>query len=248
MRGCFTLSAAAVLLSLPVLAEVAPASAEQECSVCTELLENAQHIDRILRSVRDRESADKAAEELRTLFDRMQKLCRQLEKLPVSTPEEARELSGVMRSLTHIFQGCIPVVERLMEVNAYGSDSLVGVFHLYKVREGYTADSGAEDSPVIILWQEWAEAMEEVVYHVRKLNSAEDINSRLPMLEQLVQRVEQCRSAARSADVPDSPEVLNDSRSLLEGLHRELRDECSRLQSAGVFTEALSDLLVRCHL
>ena len=98
--------AAAMLLPLPVTVADAEAPSEelQRCPVCTELLNQARQIDRILRSVSDRESADKAADELKVLFDRMQGVCCQLETLPVSTPEDARMLSDSMRTLTHIFQ------------------------------------------------------------------------------------------------------------------------------------------------
>ncbi|MBQ8517824.1 MAG: hypothetical protein IJ498_09630 [Akkermansia sp.] len=249
MRGCFTLMAAAMLLPLSVSAGRAdvPSEAVQSCPVCTELLEQAQQIDRILRSVSDRESADKAADELKKLFDRMQSLCGQLEKLPVSTPEAARMLSDSMRTLTHIFQSYIPVVERLMEVNAYGSEKLVNVFNLYKVREGYVAERPQEDSTEVLIRQEWSEALEEILYLVRKLNSSEEIRLRLEQIEQKVKKVELCRQSALSAEPMTSREMSERSRVQLDSLHRELSAERSRLHAAGLLTKELEDLLNRCH-
>lgn len=238
--------AAAMLLPLPVTpadAE-APSREVQSCPVCTELLELAQQVDRILRSVSDRESADKAAGELKGLLDRMQNLCSQLEKIPVSTPEDARTLSDSMRTLTHIFQSYIPVVERLMEVNAYGSEQLVNVFHLYKVRDGYTAGQSQEESPRFQAWQEVADSLDEVLYHVRKLNTAEDVNQRMPQLREAVQRAEQRLQVTRAdAFLQDMPISC---RTQLSTLYQELRDEMSRLSELGLLTSELSHLLKRC--
>ncbi len=248
MRGCFTLMAAAMLLPLPVTVADAEAPSEelQRCPVCTELLNQARQIDRILRSVSDRESADKAADELKVLFDRMQGLCCQLETLPVSTPEDARMLSDSMRTLTHIFQSYIPVVERLTEVNAYGSEKLVNVFHLYKVRDGYSAGQQQEESPRALAWQEVADSLEVLLYHVRKLNTAEAVNQQMPRLREEVQRVEQRLQTARSDEY--LREIPESCRTQMSALHQELRNEIRRLSDSGLLTDELADLLRRCQL
>lgn len=237
-----------MLLPLPVtVADAeAPSEAVQRCPVCTELLEQSRQIDRILRSVSDRESADKAADELKVLFDRMQGLCCQLETLPVSTPEDARMLSDSMRTLTHIFQSYIPVVERLMEVNAYGSEKLVNVFHLYKVRDGYGTGQPQEESPRVLAWQEVIDSLEVVLYHVRKLNSAEAVNQQMPRLREAVQRVEQRLQTARSDEY--HREIPASCRSQMSALHQELRNEIRRLSDSGLLMGELADLLSRCQL
>ncbi len=248
MKGCFTLMAAAMLFSLPltVADAEAPSEAVERCPVCTELFNQAQQIDRILRSVCDRESADKAADELKGLLERMQSLCCQLETLPVSTPEAARMLSDSMRTLTHIFQSYIPVVERLMEVNAYGSEKLVTVFHLYKVRDGYSAGQQQEESPRVLAWQEVADSLEVVLYHVRKLNTAEAVNQQMPRLCEEVQRVEQWLQTARSDEY--HREIPESCRTQMSALHQELRNEIRRLSDSGLLTGELADLLKRCQL
>ena len=248
MRGCFTLMAAAMLLPLPVTVADAEAPSEelQRCPVCTELLNQARQIDRILRSVSDRESADRAADELKVLFDRMQGLCCKLETLPVSTPEDARMLSDSMRTLTHIFQSYIPVVERLTEVNAYGSEKLVNVFHLYKVRDGYSAGQQQEESPRVLAWQEVADSLEVLLYHVRKLNTAEAVNQQMPHLREEVQRVEQRLQTARSDEY--HREIPESCRTQMSALHQELRNEIRRLSDSGLLTDELADLLKRCQL
>lgn len=247
MRGCFTMMAAAMLLPLSVTAAdaEAPSTVVQCCPVCTELLDLSQQIDRILRSVSDRESADKAADELKGLLQRMQNLCVQLETLPVSTPEEARMLSDSMRTLTHIFQSYIPVVERLMEVNAYGSEKLVNVFNLYKVRDGYGAVQSQEESPRVLAWQEVADSLEEVLYHVRKLNTAAEVNQQMPRLREAVQRVEQRLQVTQSEGYHH--EMPASCRTQMSALYQELRTEMTRLSGAGLLTAELADLLKRCH-
>lgn len=247
MRGCFTLMAAAMLLPLPVTVADAdePTKTVQFCPVCIELLDLSHQVDRILRSVSDRESADKAADELKNYLDNMQNLCCRLETLPVSSPEEARMLSEYMRTLTHIFQGYIPIVERLMEVNAYGSEKLVNVFHLYKVRDGYGTVRSQEESPCVLAWQEVADYLEVVLYHVRKLNTAEDVNQQMPRIHEAVQRLEHrlqtLRSDGYQREIPDS------CRSQMSALYQELRDERRRLSDSGLLTDDLADLLNRCH-
>ena len=239
--------AAAMLLPLSVTAADAevPSEVVQPCPVCNELLDLSRQIDRILRSVSDRESADKAADELTGLFERMQNLCCQLETLPVSTPEDARMLSDSMRTLTHIFQSYIPIVERLMEVNAYGSEKLVNVFNLYKVRDGYGAGQPQEESPRVLAWQEVADSLEVVLYHVRKLKTAEEVNHQMPRLREAVQRVEQRLQASRSDEYLN--EIPASCRTQMSALYQELRNELSRLSDSGILTDELADLLKRCH-
>ena len=252
MRGGLILMCA-LLISLPPTAKGEAAAAVQHAvmtsqTVCDELLAEAQHVDRILRSVSDRESADKAAEVLCRHLEQMQQLCAKLEKLPVENPEEARELAASMRSLTHVFQGYIPVVERLMEVNAYGSEKLVSVFHLYKVREGYRSESGHQDSPRLLAHQEWVESLEFLLYHVRKLRKPEDRETLLPEIEQAVARVERCRKNAESAGNEGDADAVKPVRLQLESLFRELRDEQNRLSADGLLRSPLGELLSRCYL
>lgn len=253
MKGGFIVMAALMLpLSLIAApAQTADASAAQAprtVSICAELLQHAQRVDCLLRSVSDMASADRIADELKALLDAMQRLCLQLENPPVSSAEDARELTASMRSLTHVFQGYIPVVERLMEVNAYGSEKLVSVFHLYKVREGYVTGSRREESPSVLYCQEWTEAMEDVLYMVRKLQTEADIRKVSVNLEHAVNRVEQCREKMGTVQDAALQDVWKTSRLYLESLCRELRDECTRLNAAGLLTEELSALLTRCHL
>ncbi len=216
-------------------------------AVCDELLTQAQQVDRLLRSVSDRESADKAAEELRGVLGNMQQLCRQLEMMPVETHETARELAASMRSLTHVFQGYMPVVERLMEVNAYGSDKLVNVFHLFKVHEGYRTQNHRQESPRMISYQEWTDALEYLLYHVRKLRSADNLAECEPQIAEAVRRVELCRRAAESAAENGDADALSEIRRQLETLRGELRDEQTRLSAAGLLSGELAELLNRCY-
>ncbi len=216
-------------------------------SVCDELLAQAQQVDRLLRSVSDRESADKAAEALRGVLGNMQQLCRQLEMMPVETHEAARELAASMRSLTHVFQGYMPVVERLMEVNAYGSDKLINVFHLFKVHEGYRTENHRRESPRLISYQEWTDALEYLLYHVRKLRSADELAECRPQIEEAVRRVELCRNAAESAAENGDEDALSEMRRQLETLRGELRDEQTRLSAAGLLSGELAELLNRCY-
>lgn len=252
MRGGMILISA-MLLSLSVgVASAAESSPRAETpltslAVCDELLAQAQQVGRLLRSVSDRESADNAADELRRALGKMQRLCRRLELAPVENSEEARELAASMRSLTHVFQGYMPVVERLMEVNAYGSEKLVNVFHLYKVHEGYRADSDRQDSPRLEAYQEWADAVEFVLYHVRKLRTADAAAELMPSIRQAGQRAETCRKAAEAEAGAGDSEALQSVRKLLETLRMELQSERIRLRDAGLLNAELADLLDHCY-
>ena len=241
----------ALLFTLPLMAKgesdsAAAAEISTPQSVCDELLVQAQQVDRILRSVSDRESADSAAVVLRQHLDRMQQLCGQLEKMPVENPEEARELAAAMRGLTHVFQGYIPVVERLMEVNAYGSENLVNVFHLYKVREGYRSESNQQDSPGLLSYQEWVEALEYLLYHVRKLRTPEDWETLRPDITEAAARVDRCRKAAENTGCEEVSDSFKSVLRQLDSLLRELREEQNRLSAAGLLCGSLAELLDGC--
>lgn len=252
MRGGLILMAVMLLtqpFGLGYAADSLPdaAGAVTTRTVCDELLTQAQQVDRLLRSVSDRESADKVAEELSGVLGNMQQLCRRLEMMPVETHEAARELAVSMRSLTHVFQGYMPVVERLMEVNAYGSDKLVNVFHLYKVHEGYRAENPRRESPRLVSYQEWTDALEYLLYHVRKLRSAGELAASRSQIEEAVRRVEHCRRAAESAAEDGDADALSEIRKQLEALRGELRDEQTRLSKSGLLSTELAELLNRCY-
>ncbi len=243
---------AAMLLPVPFAGveavEVSQAAAELLTSraVCEALLEQAQRVDRLLRTVSDRESAEKVAGELGSALDNMQQLCRRLENTPVENPEEARELAASMRSLTHVFQGYMPVVERLMEVNAYGSERLVNVFHLYKVLEGYRTDFPRQDSPRLMAYQEWADAVEFVLYHVRKLRAEADMTVLMPNIREAGARAERCRKEAAAGEGDADCDAIQAVRKHLENLRMELQTERMRLSNAGLLSSELSDLLHHC--
>lgn len=166
MRGiACVLGMAAMVCSLPVRAEQAgvspqlpsPANALEACNLA---LSRAREVDRTLRTVVDLESGKQAAEALSHTLRHMQMALAELEKLPPLSAGKSRELEQKMRDLTHLTQGYMPMVQRLVEVNAYGSEELIAVFHYYKLT--VSRHKSEEESPMNRACVELADMVEDV--------------------------------------------------------------------------------------
>lgn len=199
MRGiACVLGLATVVCALPVWAEpgeisssqaTAPAHALEACNLALSL---ARQVDRTLRTVVDGESGLKAAELLAGSLRDMQQALAGLEKLPPLSAAQSWELEQKMRDLTHLTQGYLPVVQRLVEVNAYGAEELVGVFHYYKLTASPQASE--EESPMNRACVELADLVEDVLFLLRHVQSAdaaspERLQGFLPRLQQRRQAV-----------------------------------------------------------
>ena len=240
-----------VPLTAPVGAQptVSTAPASSSAEICTELLHLAQDVSRILRTISDRESADKAAGELRKHLETMKMLCLRLENLPIESEAMLRELTTAMRSLTHITQGYFPVVHRLLEVNAYGSEELIQVFNTYRVPTSMRSDEGAAEAQEVYLHLEWGDALEDVVCYLGRIRTAADAESLLPHLGSLVDSVEACRRRATDAlDENATHDVLEQLKPAMERCRasfRMIQEERARLKANALLNDRLSELIER---
>lgn len=155
-----------------------------------ELVLHTATVEHLLRSVEDKESADRAAAGLRTEFDAMKKGLEALTSQGTATPADMQELARTMRRLTYMTQAYLPIIKRLDEVNAYGSEELMTVLHLYKQTAGNTPMQASEDAPVICAYTDWENALSDVLYHLRKVQSPQTAQSTLPALSQALQQLQ----------------------------------------------------------
>ena len=122
---------ALLLLSMPLMAwDAAPRPrdtvAHTTTAICTRLTNTTVAIEQLLLQVKDKESADAAAPRLKKLQDRVSTLLGWLEHAP-SDPGTGEEIARTFLTTTHITQRCIPVINTLIENQAYGSASLLEV-------------------------------------------------------------------------------------------------------------------------
>lgn len=116
-----------------------PALQQTQTDTCKALVQRAREVERLLRTVSDRKSADAVAEQVSLHLGEMKKGFQHLEKQAPANDDEARAVALEMRSLAHVMQGIMPVLQVLREVNAYGSEALINVFYLYKLLPPATA-------------------------------------------------------------------------------------------------------------
>lgn len=253
MRGLLLKICLLMLSSLPVVAvETAPASpahgVKSPCDICHALLEEAQQVNLILRSVSDRESADKAADALHVRLKKMKELCHQLEVYPI---DDVRELTTSMRSLTHIIQSGLPVIHRLQEVNSYGSEKLVQVFHLYRMPTSLHAVYSEEDAVDVALYLEWGDALEDVAYYLGRIKNETDLAGIADQLPRLTESVESSRKRVEAQQLQDnrqSREISEQLKPAVERCHairRIIQAEQKRLAEAGLLRPKLDEMLRR---
>ncbi|MBR2145406.1 MAG: hypothetical protein IJ956_07680 [Akkermansia sp.] len=229
--------------------ESAPAASAQE--ICRRLIEESREVDRLLRTVSDRDSGRAAAAELKPRMEYMLRAMEQLGKLPIASPEDARLLEGTMRDLMHITQGYVPVLQRLAEVNAYGADELINLFRYYRMDAGSELTPERRDeTPLARSYSEWCDSLEDVLYLLRKINSVDSARDNLSALEAAVQKAEQRAAQVERLQSGLSPRQVVSERVPADRLRRvgdDLRGEIRRLRDAGSYgNHALNAALLNC--
>ncbi len=239
------------LCALPVAVGQVEAVAESPADICRKLVETSREVDQLLRTISDRESGQAAAAELKPLMEYMLKAMEQLSTVPVETADDAHMLEDTMRDLMHITQGYTPVLQRLVEVNGYGSEELISLFRFYKM-DARQADIPAqqEETPLVRSYGAWCDRLEDVLYQLRKITSAELARQMLPALESAVAKAETCANQVEKLQAGLSPQQLMSEQVSAERLRRvgdELRQEIRRLRSSRSFgLPELDALLLRC--
>lgn len=227
-----------LLCALPLVAGRSVAS-ESAVDVCRKLVEESREVGRVLRTVSDRESGAAAAADLRARMEYMRKATEQLGRLPVGGAEEARMFEQLMRDLTHITQGNMPVVQRLVEVNAYGADELIALFQYYKMSSQTSPALGQSvESPLVQAYTEWCEALEDALFALRRVQNAETAASVAAELPALLHKIERKAEKAEKMQSGLSPQQVESERVPMERLQRlrdEMRAETQRLRDSGAY-------------
>ena len=226
-----------LLSALPVLA------AEQQegaLELCRRLVEESREVDRLLRTVSDRESGQSVAAELRSKMEFLQQGAGQLSQMPLSGAEAARRLEQLMRDLMHITQGYMPVVQRLIEVNAYGSEDLIQVFQFYKISAAAAASTAASnDSLIVRSYNEWCDNLDDLLYLLRRVQNTASAQAAVSgELPGAITRVARMAAEVESLQLGLSPQQLEFEplpKARLRLLRGELRGEVLRLQNAGCY-------------
>lgn len=218
---------------------------------CARLVDNAREIDRLLRTVSDRESGQKVAEQLSPRLEYMHATMENLGSFPLDSAEALRLLERTMHDLMHITQGFMPVLQRLNEVNAYGAEELIALFKYYKVdvKQPLAAEL-REETPLVRHYGEWCDSLDDVLYLLRKIDSGDAALLHLPALVPAIEKAENRAAQVERLQSGLSPQQLVSERVPAERLRRvgdELRAEIRRLRDAGSYGQpALNAALLRC--
>lgn len=238
-----------LLSALPVFA------AEQQggaLELCRRLVDESREVDRLLRTVSDRESGQTVAAELHSKMEFLQQGAGQLSQMPLSGAEAARQLEQLMRDLMHVTQGYMPVVHRLVEVNAYGSDELLSLFQFYKMSAAAAANAARSgESLVVRSCNEWCDSIDDMLYQLRRVQDSATAQAVAGgELVSLIRRVERLAEDVESQQLGLSPQQLESEplpKTRLKFLQGEVRNEVLRLQKAGCYGAAqLTPMLDAC--
>ena len=238
-----------LLTALPVFAAEPQ---EGALVLCRRLVEESREVDRLLRTVSDRESGQTVAAELHSKMEFLQQGAGQLSQMPLSGAEAARQLEQLMRDLMHITQGYMPVVHRLVEVNAYGSEELLSLFQFYKMSAAAAANAARSgESLVVRSCNEWCDSIDDMLYQLRRVQDSATAQAVAGgELVSLIRRVERLAVDVESQQLGLSPQQLESEplpKTRLKFLQGELRNEVLRLQKAGCYGAAqLTPLLESC--
>ena len=238
-----------LLSALPVFAAEPQ---EGALVLCRRLVEESREVDRLLRTVSDRESGQSVAAELRSKMEFLQQGAGQLSQMPLSGAEAARQLEQLMRDLMHVTQGYMPVVHRLVEVNAYGSEELLSLFQFYKMSAAAAANAALSgESLVVRSCNEWCDSIDDMLYQLRRVQDSGTAQAVAGgELASLIKRVERLAVDVESQQLGLSPQQLESEplpKPRLKFLQGEVRNEVLRLQKAGCYGAAqLTPMLEAC--
>lgn len=251
MRSQYHISGLCLLCALPLVVGEA-AAAEHAVDVCRQLVQESREVDRLLRTVSDRESGAAVAADLQGRMEYLRKATEELGRLPVGSAEEARALEQMMRDLTHITQGYMQVVQLLREVNAYGADELISLFQYYKMGASDSVTSELQSETLLVrAYTEWCDAIDDVLYALRRVQSAETAAAVAGELPALVRKMESKAAMAESLQQGLSPQQIEAERVPMERLKRirdEFRSESQRIRSAQYFgSDLVRDGLEACQ-
>lgn len=250
MRSQYHISGLCLLCALPLVVGEA-AAAEHAVDVCRKLVQESREVDRLLRTVSDRESGIAAAAALRQRMEYLRQSTEELGRLPVNSAEEARALEQMMRDLTHITQGYMRVVQLLIEVNAYGADELITLFQYYKMGASDSVASGQQqETPLVRAYTEWCDSIDDLLFSLRRVQNADSASVASAELPATLSKIERRAEQVESLQYGLSPQQVESERVPMERLQRlrmEFREESQRIRAAQCFgCRALQECLADC--
>lgn len=199
-----------------------------------EIVDEARQIELMLNRVTDKETADRSASLLEHMLTRMNSHLHLLEQYSFRHEPEAEALKTNMATLMHISQSYLATMQRLAEVNAYGSDTLLTLFIRYKMDGEKIGHLQAEDMPHTQLYGELADTMEDITYTLKCIQSAADAAAALPRLRKLLRVTDRARHMLAQLIPPSTDEqkdAVRPARARLQGLFGELKKAIDRLQT-----------------
>ena len=211
------------------------------------LLAQAQQVDELLTQVADKESADRIAgplvEQLQTIDDGLGKL----QNFPFTQEKDAEAMKMHMATLTHISQNTLATMQRLVEVNAYGSEALMKVFDHYKLSSEKIPHLQADDLPHAQLYSELAEMLDDALVLLRRTQDEASVPPCLESLRPLLKKIADAHHMLVQLAPPrtnEQKEAIRPARERLLKVSNELRKEISRLQAVHCFRNNELDALL----
>ncbi len=159
-------------LNMPLQAWDGPcadaASTQAAEDLCSKLIANAKEIDALLHTIRDTASADAAAPQLEKKLQEMRALLAGLETLPFDA-ETTQIITNNMMELTHLYQSYMPLIQELIDKNAYGSVALLEHLRKHNADNDIYADADTDVAiPYADIYQRMETALNRAVYNLRK--------------------------------------------------------------------------------
>lgn len=212
-----------------------------------EIVNEARQIDLMLNGVTDKESADRSVRLLEQMLTHMDEHLHELEHFPFRQEQEAELLKSHMATLTHISQSYLSAMQRLAEVNAYGSEPLLALFVRYKVGSEKIKLLQAEDMPHTLLYGELADTLEDAIYTLNRVQNAAGSATVLPRLRALLgtaNRVHHMLAQLVPPATDEQKEAVRPAREKLQKLFNDLKKAVDRLQNDRSYGNAELDALL----
>lgn len=257
MRKSFAVLICILAPTVPALEPTAQVSAEPALpeemattpmdEIFAQIVSDARRIEHMLSEVTDKETADRSADMLEEMLVHMDAHLRELEQYSFRHELEAEALKAHMTTLTHISQNYLSAMQRLAEVNAYGSENLLALFVRYKVDGEKRSHLQAEDMPHTQLYGELADTVEDVIYTLSRVQSAEDARAALSRLQTLLGNMNRMHHMLAQLVPPSTDEqkdAVRPARDKLRKLFKELQKATDRLQAAQSYGNKELDTLL----
>lgn len=224
--------------------ETSPAAAIDR--VFAALVADAERVHALLGAVTDKESADGIVPEMEKVLADMEEKLHELEQYPFRSEKDAEVLSVNMATLTHVALSCLEDMQRLTEVNAYGSERLMGLFARYKLA-GSNLPLHADDLPHTQLYNALADMLDDALYCLRNVNDEAGAAAAVAKLRPMLQALEVSHNMLVQLAPPrtdEQREAIRPARERLQRLSTRLKEQTDRLQAEGCYRNAELNLIL----